>query len=61
MQETDSARFSATLEDVLQSLRVHLPEIYQRYNVKSLGVFGSVVRGEQEEKSDLDTPQTITW
>jgi len=54
MQETDSARFSATLEDVLQTLRVHLPEIYQRYNVKSLGVFGSVVRGEQEEKSDLD-------
>ena len=54
MQETDSAKLSVTLEDALHTLRAHLPEICQRYDVRSLGVFGSVVRGEQEGRSDLD-------
>ena len=35
-------------------LRQHLPELRQKYNVKSLGVFGSFVRGEQQDDSDLD-------
>ncbi len=54
MLETDSDRLTLTLEDALEALRAHLPEISQRYGVKSLGVFGSVVRGEQGERSDLD-------
>ena len=54
MQETDSAKLTVTLEDALHTLRAHLPEIYQRYDVKSLGIFGSFVRGEQEGRSDLD-------
>ena len=54
MQEMDSTKLSVTVESALHTLRAHLPEIYQRYHVKSLGVFGSVVRGEQEEESDLD-------
>ena len=54
MQETDSAKLSVTLEDALHTLRAHLPEIYQRYDVRSLGIFGSFVRGEQEGRSDLD-------
>ncbi|MDZ7292191.1 MAG: nucleotidyltransferase family protein [candidate division KSB1 bacterium] len=35
-------------------LRQHLPEICERYKVKSLGVFGSYVRNEQKKGSDLD-------
>lgn len=35
-------------------LRKHLPELRERYSVKSLGVFGSFVRGEQKKRSDLD-------
>jgi len=54
MLETDSDQLTLTLEDALHTLRAHLPEICQRYGVKSLGVFGSVVRGEQKARSDLD-------
>jgi len=35
-------------------LRKHLPELRECYSVKTLGVFGSYVRGEQKKKSDLD-------
>lgn len=35
-------------------LRTHLPELRERYSVKSLGMFGSYVRGEQKKHSDLD-------
>ncbi len=35
-------------------LRQHLPEIRERYQVKSLGIFGSYIRGEQKKRSDLD-------
>ncbi|MCJ7620999.1 MAG: nucleotidyltransferase family protein [Anaerolineae bacterium] len=31
-----------------------MPELEERYKVKSVGVFGSYVRGDQEETSDLD-------
>ena len=35
-------------------LREHLPELRERYGVESLGLFGSYVRGEENEGSDLD-------
>ena len=35
-------------------LREHLPELQERYNVSWLGVFGSYVRNEQRDDSDLD-------
>ena len=35
-------------------LREHLPELRERYGVESLGIFGSYVRGEEKEGSDLD-------
>jgi YgiT-type zinc finger domain-containing protein len=43
-----------TLDDVLHTLRVHLPELREHYGVRTLGVFGSYVRGEQRPWSDLD-------
>ena len=38
----------------LRLIRGHLPELTDRYGVESLGIFGSLVRGEQREDSDLD-------
>ncbi len=35
-------------------LRERVPELRERYGVESLGIFGSYVRGEQSEDSDLD-------
>ena len=35
-------------------LRDHLPRLSERYGVKYLGLFGSYVRGEEREGSDLD-------
>jgi predicted nucleotidyltransferase len=32
----------------------HLPELRNRYGVRTLGIFGSFVRGEAADKSDLD-------
>jgi uncharacterized protein len=35
-------------------IRQHLPKLIQYYNISYLGLFGSYVRGEQKEDSDLD-------
>ncbi len=35
-------------------LQQHLPELRGRYNVTSLGLFGSYVRGDHRKCSDLD-------
>lgn len=43
-----------SLEEILTTLRAHLPELRARYGVRSLGVFGSYVRGDERPESDLD-------
>jgi uncharacterized protein len=43
-----------TLQDIQTILRQHLPEVRQQYRVHQLGIFGSFVRGEQTENSDID-------
>mgnify|MGYP001578359384 CR=1 FL=1 len=43
-----------TLQEVLLTLKSHLPELRETYGIKSLGVFGSYVRGEVQRRSDLD-------
>lgn len=35
-------------------LKQEMPALTRQYHVKSLGLFGSYVRGEQHKKSDLD-------
>lgn len=42
------------LSDILARLRQNLPEITSRFQVKSLSLFGSYVRGRQRKRSDLD-------
>ncbi len=42
------------VQEYIRILRAHLPELRERYGVATLGIFGSYVRGEQREDSDLD-------
>jgi hypothetical protein len=42
------------LHDIEEILRSHLPSISRNFNVKYLGLFGSFVRNQQSEGSDLD-------
>lgn len=39
---------------IKEKLKEHKEELNQRYKVKEIGIFGSYVRNEAEEKSDLD-------
>ena len=43
-----------TKAQVLSALKELKEEIKARFKVKEIGVFGSVVRGEQGETSDID-------
>ncbi|VVB63118.1 Nucleotidyltransferase domain protein [uncultured archaeon] len=40
--------------DIKQTLTAHMPEQSKHYKIKSLGIFGSYVRGEAEGTSDVD-------
>jgi predicted nucleotidyltransferase len=42
------------LKKVKKVLREHREELREKYGVKKIGVFGSYVRGENKESSDLD-------
>lgn len=41
-------------ERILATLRRLRPEIQAKFKVKEIGLFGSVVRGEAREDSDID-------
>jgi len=43
-----------TLNEIKKILKEHKTEVVRDYNVKEIGIFGSVVRGEQEKRSDID-------
>ena len=43
-----------TLKEIQTTLYQHLPKVQQKYHVRRLGIFGSFVRGEQTEASDID-------
>lgn len=42
------------LNDIMTQLRLLQPELRRRYPIRQMGIFGSYVRGEQTENSDLD-------
>lgn len=46
-------------EAVLTQLRDRAEEIRRRFSVKALWVFGSIVRGEAADKSDVDVLVTF--
>jgi len=41
-------------EKILKTLRELKPEIQRRYKVREIGLFGSFVRGEERDASDID-------
>jgi uncharacterized protein len=43
-----------SLEDIRRTLREHMPGLAERHKIKSLGIFGSYVRGEARSTSDVD-------
>lgn len=49
-----TARRTVTIEELKTALRALLPSLEREYGVSSIEIFGSYVRGEQDEESDLD-------
>jgi len=47
-------RSAATLKGIVKQLRAMLPVLREKYHVQTLEVFGSYVRGDERENSDLD-------
>lgn len=45
---------SQSISYYAEILQNHLPELRKQYKVRSLGLFGSYVRGQQRADSDLD-------
>ncbi len=43
-----------TLEEIKSILKKHSRELKEKFGIKELGIFGSYVREEQRESSDVD-------
>lgn len=41
-------------EEILRRLEELKEEVKKKYKVREIGVFGSIIRGEQKETSDID-------
>jgi len=54
MYGRESNKVMKNLEEVIQILKENDKILKERLKVKSIGVFGSVTRGEQKETSDVD-------
>jgi len=53
-QRGTNNRLPFRLNRARQILQTHLPVLHEHYGVRALWIFGSYVRGEQYQKSDLD-------
>ena len=43
-----------TFEEIKEILQKHKDELKEQYGLKEIGIFGSYVKGEQNEERDLD-------
>lgn len=43
-----------SLREITKTLGVQKEKLLKEYHVKEIGIFGSVVRGEQKKRSDVD-------
>jgi len=43
-----------SLDEIKEILKKHEKELKEKYGVKEIGIFGSYLRGEAKEESDLD-------
>lgn len=41
-------------DNILLALKNHKEELQKKYGIKEIGLFGSFVRGEETDKSDVD-------
>lgn len=48
------------LQNILHTLRIHLPDLRKKYPIGRIGVFGSYARGEATDQSDIDIAVEIT-
>lgn len=46
--------YTSIKENVLKKLEERLPEIRERFGIETIGIFGSVARGEDTPDSDID-------
>lgn len=42
------------VEKIMKKLNENMPTLREKYKVKTLGIFGSYIRGEEKKKSDVD-------
>lgn len=42
------------LQEIIKILEAHKQELKERFGVLKIGIFGSIARGEETEKSDID-------
>ncbi len=42
------------IEEIRKIIETHKGQMQERFGVKNIGIFGSVVRNEQKESSDID-------
>ncbi len=51
---------STVLEEILKKLKSMLPLLREQYHVRTLEIFGSYVRGDENAESDLDLLVTFS-
>jgi len=49
-----AATLTPNVDELINLLQRDLPRLRGKYAIRSLGLFGSYVRGEQRRRSDLD-------
>jgi predicted nucleotidyltransferase len=49
-----------TLDNIIEKLRKHQPELLRKYPISKMGVFGSYARGEATKDSDIDIAVEIS-
>lgn len=49
-----------TRDEILEFLKIHKQEMYERFGVIKIGLFGSYVRDEARDDSDIDIAVELT-
>jgi hypothetical protein len=49
-----SDKRTKSIGEIVKMLRLHNTDVREKFKIKEIGVFGSYVRGEQKEGSDID-------
>lgn len=48
-----------SLEEVIETLSKSKRGLFEQYKIKELGIFGSLARGEERKRSDIDVVVTF--